>query len=238
MSRYSNEDVQGWRQSANATIAKLEPKRGVLDSQPKQNHVLYVLAMMYVDLAICDITEREYVAAKQMLTRSCHTMIELYELLASGFPSREPRSAGDFQWLLHACAGEDVDGARRLASYMSTSAPGPADSVYFCGFIKSLLLQSGDLEQWRDKPFPSDVEPEFTGYPECLSAIALRDAQGFCDALLSATEAWDKYNTAHHWGMPDNVCFLGGIGLANLAKTAGLEFEFQDERLPEGMMRP
>ncbi|MGV3605426.1 MAG: hypothetical protein ACO1RA_03390 [Planctomycetaceae bacterium] len=145
---------------------------------------------------------------------------------------------GCFQILLNALAiGDDsltaqfvgvfeVDGIAAQAS--------PPDSTYIARVLKALAQgKQEDAKHVLATP-PPDVDPQFSGYVECLQAIAEKRFNEFEEELCRAARAWERFVRKDSPGHPLSVCFMGGLGLLRLAeKVWQRQLEVKVEQLPQ-----
>ena len=143
-------------------------------------------------------------------------------------------SAGNFQQLLIALAIGDNDLIKRFAEILPTdNAYDPEDSVYIAKALKALALGRTD-EARLHLALPSpDIDAQFSGYVECLRAIANGSWADFVNELRRASAGWEKFTRREFEGDSCSSCFIGGVGLLKLARrVSGLELPVTIEHIP------
>jgi hypothetical protein len=78
---------------------------------------------------------------------------------------------------------------------------------------------------------------DFVGYAEAFAAILNNEVESFLSALQSVVSGHKKQSKGSgiFKGLEDEALSVWGIGLVNLAKFRGLEFQFDDPLIPSSL---
>lgn len=112
----------------------------------------------------------------------------------------------------------------------------PFDSAM--GYALKALVLNLDVQGEKVEQFKAEVNmpdnKDFIGYAEAFEAIQNKNVKLFVKALQSVVTGHKKQckGSGVFKGTEDEVLCVWGIGLANLARLKGLEFQFDDPLIP------
>lgn len=232
---YANSDVVRWmnvdQQSITLHLAKLATEL----PQAKIDFHLDMLADSYYLHGMSCIAQGSFPEAIEAFRASISTRCKMYERYEMGMG--RSLEAGHFQSLLVAFVTKDHPLIARFVAFYRAN-DGTPDSLFIGSALK--LVATNDLEAAKSnlaKKKPR-FERQFTGFSECLEAIANKDEKRFVNALNVASENWAKWAAKQAKGLPDSVCFIQGAGLVRLAESVfGRRILIADRHIPPELLR-
>jgi hypothetical protein len=225
---YSSADVDRWVIQNAKARQLLERRLGTNWKSANDAQGLSLLSMTFEAEGFTAVALGNREVAMNNFAESVAVTVKVLDMGRKGINGAEGYvRTGYFQTLLTAWA---IDDDRLIKEFLDvfqvegTAADrSPADSTYIARTLKALSMgRLGDAE--RILAFPArDVDPQFVGYVDCLTAIAESRMDEFKVALRRSADAWERFTREDGGGQPQSACFIGGLGLLNLAKRLGLK---------------
>lgn len=181
------------------------------------------------------------------LERSAQCRLSLYDRFESGEVIPESYlSMMSFKSLLDALASGSLAVAEKLASVMGgrDGIEEENDTPFVKAFgymLKSLVLSSNDavekLESLKSITALSENK-DFEGYSNACEAIINNDSDAFIKSLQSVLNGHKQQSKGNGLFKDDvdEVLCVWGVGLVNLAKSKGLQVQFDDPLIPAALI--
>jgi hypothetical protein len=235
---YSQADVARWPSQVTKKKQILERRLGADWMVATDAQGLSLLSLTLQDEGFLQLALGRRLEAVACFHNAVEVELKLLEMGRKGMPGAEGYfRTGCFQELLLAWAIGDDNLGRKMAVALPTDGVaadiGPPDSTYIARALKALSLgQIDDARQFLSSP-PPKIDRQFIGYVECLRQITEQQWDSLILELKKAAVAWERFTQRDCAGHPGSVCFIGGAGLLQLARTmSGIRLTAEVDHLP------